>query len=256
MPEITGMLRILTIYIVFCIAAIMDRAHAQMIVQGTVFDAGMINYVDGVRVVSTSGIFAVTDSLGKYSIPVREDDSLFFVYGNKPTVKFPVKGIADLRAFNISIKEKVISKYKVLKEVLVYSKSYREDSIENRETYSGIFNYQKPGIYISSNDAGVGFDLDQIINVFRFNRNKRMKIFQERLLEEEEEKYINARFGKNYVSRITTLKGNQLDSFMVWYRPTYEFCRNSSEIDFIQFLLQASDHFRTVNRLPARREEN
>ena len=249
------MLRFFTIYFILQYLFTGD-VHAQWNVQGTVFDAGMTNYVEGVRVVSTSGVFAITDTLGKYSIPVREEDSLYFVYANKPTIKFPVKDISDLNAFNISIKAKVATKYKVLKEVVVYSKSYREDSIENRETYSGVFNYQKPGIYTSSTGEGVGFDLDQIINVFRFNRNKRIKAFQERLLEEEQDKYINARFGKTYVSRITALKGNQLDSFMVWYRPTYEFCRNSNELDFIQYLLRASDHFRIVEGLPARREEH
>jgi hypothetical protein len=247
------MFRLLTICFVLLFTG--SHASAQLIVQGTIFDAGMANYVEGVRVVSTSGVFAITDTLGHYSIPVREDDSLCFVYNNKPTIKFPVKDITDPTAFNISIKAKVATKYKVLKEVVVYSKSYKEDSIENRETYSGFFNYQKPGLYTSSTGDGVAFDLDQIINVFRFNRNKRLKAFQEHLLEEEQEKYINARFGKVYVSRITRLKGNELDSFMIWYRPTYAFCINSNELDFIQYLLRASDHFRVMEGLPARRED-
>lgn len=246
------MFRLLTAYFVLLFSS--GRSAAQMMVQGTVFDAGMSNYVEGVRVVSTAGVFAITDSMGRYSIPVHDEDSLWFFYNNKPTVKFPVKDIVDPTAFNISIKAKVTTKYKVLKEVVIYSKSYREDSLENRDTYAGIFNYQKPGLYTSSTGAGVAFDLDQIINVFRFNRNRRLKAFQEHLLEEEQEKYINARFGRTYIARVTGLKANQLDSFMVWYRPTYEFCRNSNELDFIQYLLRASDHFRVVEGLPARRK--
>lgn len=241
-------------YIISCFFSfVFSSAFAQYEVKGTVYDGGQVNYVEGVRVVSTAGIFAITDTMGRYSITVRDGDSLYFVYNNKPTIKFPVKDITDPLAFNLSIKANVPSKYKVLKEVVVYSKSYREDSMENRETYSAVFNYLKPGLYVSSTGEGCGFDLDQIINIFRVNRNKRIKAFQERLQEQEKEKYVNARFGRVYVSRISGLKENHLDSFMLWYRPSYDFCVNSGELAFIQYILKASDHYRFTEGLPARK---
>ena len=246
------------VYVNVIIACFTNPAFSQFEVKGTVYDAAMMNYVEGVRVVSTSGIFAITDTLGHYSIPVRDSDSLYFVYNSKPTVKFPVKDIADPGAFNISIKAQVVSKYKVLKEVVVYSNGYKYDSLENRQTYSGIFNYRKPGLYTSLDPYGYGanFDLDQIINAFRFKRNKRLQAFRNRLLDEEKEKYVDSKFGKTYVRRITGLTGSDLDSFLIWYRPSYDFCAASDELDFIQYVLQASDHFRIMEGLPPRRKND
>jgi hypothetical protein len=46
---------------------------------------------------------------------------------------------------------------------------------------------------------GVGFDIDEIINMFRVRRNKSMLAFKERLLNEEREKAVDHRFNKALV---------------------------------------------------------
>ena len=58
------------------------------------------------------------------------------------------------------------------------------------------------------------------------------------------EKYVNYRFNKIFVRRVTQLKSPLLDTFLVWYRPTYEFASTSSELDFNQYILNASYHFK------------
>ncbi len=235
-------LRLLLTFILFILTAL--NLHAQLTVKGTVYDITKINYVENVRVVSTSGIFAITDSLGRYSILTSEKDSLSFFYNNKSTQKFSVLSIRDLFHFDISIHLPIKGKYSTLKEVTVFSKSYREDSIENRRTYAGIFNYQKPTLESSiSSDGVAGADLDQLINIFRFRRNKQLKKFQDRIEEEEQEKYINYRFSKIFVRRVTNLQSPLLDSFLVWYRPNYEFTKNSDEITFNNYILQAKYQF-------------
>ena len=148
-------------------------ATAQLTVSGTVLDSSRINYVENVRVVSTGGLFAITDSMGRYSILAGENDSLLFYYRNKPTQKFPVRKMADPSRFDISLKIPVKGKYQVLNEVTVFSKSHKQDSMENRQTYADIFDYKKPGLSTSiTPGGGVGADLDELINVFRFKRNK------------------------------------------------------------------------------------
>jgi hypothetical protein len=49
-----------------------------------------------------------------------------------------------------------------------------------------------------------------------------MEHFRARLEREERDKYIDHRFNKALVKRITNLTSPMLDSFMVEYRPTYE----------------------------------
>ena len=221
--------------------------RAQFTVSGTVFDLSKINYVENVRVVSSSGMFTITDSLGRYNIIVNDKDSLVFIYNNKPTLHFPVVQIADIRKFDISIHLNIKSKYGVLKEVTVFSKSYKLDSIENRMAYSDIFNYTKPGLETSTSPDGMaGADLDALINMFRFRRNKRLKSFHERLEAEEKEKYVNYRFNKVYVKRITNLVSPDLDTFLVWYRPSYEFTSNCDELRFNQFVINAANQFRKI----------
>lgn len=231
--------------------------RAQFTVSGTVLDKTKINRVENVRVVSTGGMFAITDSMGRYSILVQPGDSLSFVYNNKPTQKFPVNTIANPQQFEISIHLAIESKYSVLKEVIVYSKSYKQDSLENRQTYADVFDYTKPGLSTSIvPGGGVGADVNELINIFRFRRNKRIKAFQQRLEEQEQEHYLNYRFNKILVSRITGLKTPALDSFVVWYRPSYEFAQASSELVFNQYILNASYQFRKLGLLfPGKKEE-
>ncbi|MEJ7611648.1 MAG: hypothetical protein WKF88_10765 [Ferruginibacter sp.] len=223
------------------------RSFAQPEVSGTVYDNSKKNYVEGVRVISTGGKLSFTDSMGRYSIAADKGDSLFFVYNNKPTQKFPVSAVQNTGQFDISLLVPVHSRYSILKEVIVYSKGFRRDSAENRETYANVFDYRKPRIETSiSPGGGVGMDLNELINMFRFRRNKNLRAFQRRLETQEQEKYIDYRFNKTTVRRITQLKGPALDTFLVWYRPTYEFTGNSTEIAFNQYVLNALYQFRKI----------
>ncbi|MGF2411410.1 MAG: hypothetical protein ACQUYJ_03745, partial [Ferruginibacter sp.] len=132
-------------------------------------------------------------------------------------------------------------KYSTLKEVVVFAKSYKEDSIDNRETYAAIYNYEKPGLKSSISPSGmVGADVNELINIFRFKRNKRLKTFQIRLENQEQEKYVNYRFNKTLIKRLTHLDGQQLDIFMVRYRPDYEFASMADELVMNQYILNCS----------------
>ena len=250
------MLHLLRYIFTFSFFLFAHIADAQITVSGTVLDVSKINYVENVRVVSSGGMFAITDSLGRYSILVDEKDSLTFYYNKKPTQQFAVKTIPDPTRFNISIHVTVKGKYQVLNEVVVFAKTHKQDSIENRQAYADIFNYQKPGLSTSvTPGGGVGADVNELINIFRFRRNKRLKAFQERLEIQEQEKYIDYRFSKVYVKRVTGLRSPYLDSFLVWYRPEYEFVRNSNEIDFNQYILLAYYQFQKLVDIPEAKKE-
>lgn len=214
------------------------KLSAQFVLSGTVFDSSKINYVPDVRVTNNAGLSTFTDSLGKYSLMVTANDSVTFNFRNKSTQKFAVKTISDPSHFDISLKVNYKGKYSTLKEVIVFSKTYQQDSIENRELYKQVYNFEKPGLKTSTSPSGiVGADVNEIINIFRFKRNKRLKTFQLRLELEEQQKYIDYRFNKTTVKRITGLQGAQLDLFLLRYRPDYEFTSNADELIFNQYIL-------------------
>ena len=198
----------------------------------------------------------MTDSLGKYKIRLSENDSLFFYYNGKPTQRFAVHSISDPAHFDISLRINIKSRYGILKEVTVFSKSYRQDSLENRQTYADIYDYTKPKLRSDVSPTGVaGADLDELINIFRFRRNKNLRAFQRRLEMQEQEKYITYRFNKVSVKRITNLSGPRLDTFLIWYRPDYEFARNSDELVFNQYVLNAFYQFEKIMPAPAGKKE-
>ena len=228
---------------------LVGNASAQLIISGTVYDSSKVIPVKEVVIKSSGGAIAVTDSIGHYNIAASDKDSLTFIYLQKPTARFAVKQINDIGNFDISLHIRVSEKFRTLKEVRVFSRSFRQDSISNRQEYAKIFGYQKPGIGITSSDysGAPGLDLDEFINIFRFKRNKQLKHLQSRLLDQEKDNYINYRFNKTLVKRITHLEDKDLDIFMVRYRPDFMFTQNSSIVNFYQYILNASYQFKRDN---------
>lgn len=208
-------------------------------IKGNVYDSSRNYAIELVTVLSTSGKGTITNADGHYEIEVTEKDSIWFSYLNKPTMKFPVLKIANPFAFDISLQVNVT----VLKEVKVRQRNYKEDSAQNRKDYAKVFNYQKPRLTPSVTNMGVGFDLNEIINMFRFKRNRSMLSFQNRLLQQERDKFVDHRFNKALVRRLTLLTGNELDSFMLIYRPPYEFAILTSDYDFQQFIKDSYRRF-------------
>lgn len=197
--------------------------------------------MEAVTVLSTSGKGTVTNAEGFYEIEVSEKDSIWFSYLNKPTMKFPVINISNPMSFNISLQVNV----PVMKEVKIKLKNYRQDSIQNRLDYAKIFNYEKPGLKTVTPSYGgaAGFDLDEIINMFRFKRNRSIASFQKRLILEEQEAFVTHRFSKQLVRRLIPLTGDALDSFMRVYRPSYLFTRYAGDYDFQLYIKTAYNRY-------------
>ena len=221
-------------------------AKSQLTISGTVYDSTKTIPVKDVLIKSSNGTSTITDSAGHYAIVTTDKDSLTFIYLSKPTAKFAVRQIPDIGNFDIALHIRLSEKFRTLKEVRVYGKIFKQDSVENREQYAKLFNYQKPGIKLSSDayTGAAGIDLDELINVFRFKRNRQLRKMQERLMEEEKENYINYRFNKITVRRVTRLEGKNLETFMKEFRPSFDFTQQSSIVEFYQYILNASYQFK------------
>lgn len=216
--------------------------HAQVIrVTGKVYDMSKSRPLEAVSVMSSSGNGVVSDSMGRYTLIVNEKDSIWFSYLNKPTPKYPIKSIPNISNFEISLHVNPTE----LKEVRVMPRNYRMDSIQNRLDYAKAFNFQKPGLgtSLSVGPAGAGLDLNEFINIFRFRRNRRMLAFQDRLLREEEERFIDHRFNRALIIKLTQLRGAALDYFVKTYRPSIEFTESTTDYEFQEYIKKSFRHY-------------
>jgi hypothetical protein len=209
-------------------------AAQEVTIHGTVFNMYKTRPLDAVSVLCSCGRGTITDSNGNYAIRVDETDSLRFSYLGRATQMFPVSMMNSTTGFDIALHVKPTE----LGEVRVAPRNYRMDSLQNRKDYAKIFNYKKPGLEITdgSSGSGAGLDLDQIINMFRFKRNRRLAAFQQRLIEDEQDKFIDHRFTRYIVKKITGLSGDAEDSFMFRFRPSFWFTKTASDYEFYDYI--------------------
>ena len=234
---------------IFCLLLVLHcvapAVFSQITISGNVYDSSKLYAVPGVEVINTSGSTAVSDSVGAYHIEVAPSDSISFFYQGKSTIKFPVKTIQNYNAFDISLRVKVKEKYKLLSPVTVFSRSYQQDSIQNRQDYAKVFGSEKPGIRPSIDPGGAaGMDLDALIGVFQFRKNKQNLAFKQRLVEQEQDQYVDYRFSSKTITRITGLTGDSLETYKRLYRPEYLFVVNSTLAEFYSYILNTSYAFR------------
>ena len=226
-------------------ALLASTALGQITISGTVYDSTKMYVIPGVTVYSTSGGTAVTDSLGAYHIIALETDSLHFFFREKSTVKFPVKDMKNYTAFDISLRVRVNEKFKLLKGITVFSNTYHHDSLENRISYSKIFGHENPTLRSNYEPGGpAGFDLDELIGIFQFKKNKQNQAFQNRLIQDEQDRYIDYRFSSKMITRITGLKGDTLVKYKNLYRPNYFFVATSTLAQFYEYILNTSYAFK------------
>jgi hypothetical protein len=63
-----------------------------------------------------------------------------------------------------------------------------------------------------------------------------MASFRERLLREEEDRFIEHRFSRPLVIKLTGIRGTELDSFMVRYKPDVEFVMYATDYEFHSYI--------------------
>jgi hypothetical protein len=224
------------------VSSFFERAWGQEVtIHGTVYNMYRTKPLDGVSVICTSGRGTATDSNGNYALVVDLKDSIYFSYLGKATMKYPIKDVNYYSGFDISLHVDPVE----LKEIRVMPHNYHDDSLQNRKDYEKIFDYKKPGFKITdgSGGLGAGVDLNSLIEMFERNKINRTKAFQRRLEDEEQDKYVDHRFARSVVLKITHLQGDELDSFMVKYRPSYAFCKKATDYDLYDYIKLAFSEY-------------
>jgi hypothetical protein len=70
-----------------------------------------------------------------------------------------------------------------------------------------------------------------------------MLSFQQRLLQDEQDKYIDHRYSKYLVKRLTKLDGKELEDFMTFYRPSYEEVQAMNDLELGYYIEQCYKNY-------------
>lgn len=70
-----------------------------------------------------------------------------------------------------------------------------------------------------------------------------MANFRDRLMAEEKDKYIEHRFSRALVIRLTQLKGADLDTFMVRYKPDLVLVEHATDYELQSYIKQCYDKY-------------
>ena len=113
----------------------------------------------------------------------------------------------------------------------------------------------KPGIRLGGGNQQllgpsgltIGLDLVEIINMFRVKRNRNLQFLQTRLLKQEQEKYVQYRFTKRFVIKLTRLEGEELDRFMNYCRPSYEVLGLLNDLELGYYIEKKYQAFKGLN---------
>lgn len=225
----------------FCLLIALLPLAAQTVVKGRVnnFTYDSTLPLPNATVTNISRNSSVSaDNNGYYTIRASENDSLIFSYSGYISDTVKVQEQFFVSGYDAAL----IERSAFLSGVTVMA-DYRRDSIRRRQEYS--YAYEKPlgatGGHTPAAGAGIVLSPSTIFSKER-KANKRLK---ERLLKQEEEAFIDYVFSPAWVSSLTGLKGEALQSFMNQYRPSYEFCRQRNKAEMITYV---SDKFKEFQK--------
>ena len=172
-------------------------------------------------------------------------DSIFFSWLGKVTDRFAAKNIKPDESFNINLDEVNVHS---LPAILVNGRrDYVQDSIKNRQLYQNVFGYEaKSGTREKDlNQLGgwaLGWDLD---NLFSPSADNHTQALQQKLTENEQDRYIDHKFNRALVIKITKLEPPALDSFMKTYRPTFDLLhRFETDYEYYQWISEQAKYFK------------
>jgi hypothetical protein len=220
--------------IVVLLTGCISGAQAQLVVRGKVYSRETRELLVAVTVKNTTqNRFNQSDLGGNYRIPARENDTLVFSSVGFLTDTFLVDHQTLDSSFQVYMRPNVVA----LAAVRVGNlNNYQIDSLNRREDYADFYKRKfvklKPGS--QGPEDGVGITFSPI--TYFSEKEKQNRRLKKRLEEEDEDSYIDYKFPRSLVVKLTGLKGDSLWAFMLQYRPSYSYCRNSTQQEMLVYI--------------------
>lgn len=211
-----------TVIISFAVLPLLVIGQKQ--VAGKITKAGTNEIIAGATISNPSNhTNNISDMGGNYRIKATEGDTLIFSSAGYKSDTAIIKTLDLVSGLYISLAPNYVS----LTTVVVNENAYQADSIKRREEYSFILDPKHPVKLINEKRAGDAPGLNFSPIGFFSTREKQKRRLKKRLIQQEEDYYIDYKFSPEKVAQLSGLKADSLKQFMRLYRPTYAFCRKT-----------------------------
>lgn len=222
-------------FVTWIVIIISLKANAQGLLRGSVMDAATDSVLAGATIWNLSQhIYKKAGAGGQYSIIARATDSVAFSAVGYRTDTIVLSAELILQGADIGLKRLP----GVLNPVFIYRPTYTADSMERRRQYRWLYAHPSPGI-ISPHGANDGFGLRFSPFTYWSKKERVKRRFKKQLAIQEEQAYVDYYFSPAYVHRVTGLSGDSLSTFMMRYRPTYQFVRSANAEDLFRYINDA-----------------
>ncbi|MCC6288340.1 MAG: hypothetical protein IT249_10685 [Chitinophagaceae bacterium] len=235
-------------FITICISG-----WSQSTLHGKIFDRGYDRVVIAATVKNVNNnAISISDMGGNYKIPALLGDRIIFSSVGYISDTIIVKQSLLTDGLDIYLFQNIIQ----LEDVDVGGLSkYQVDSINRAEEFADVLGTSKSKLVGGKGNTptdGVGVTFSPIT---RFSKKeKEQRRFKKTFNQQEQEYYIDSKFPYQYISQITGLKGDSLQTFMLNYRPSYKFCRAN---DKSAMLVYINDKYREfTNKTAAPQDKN
>ncbi|MGX5819644.1 carboxypeptidase-like regulatory domain-containing protein [Chitinophaga lutea] len=230
--------RLLFLPLFFCLLA--TGAYAQdepaVSVRGQVTDTSgrLVLYPATIRNKNT-GAKAFSDNGGYYRINARTGDEILISYVGYVSDSFRVKQASGTETHNIRLRMREA----FLPGVEVSGKwnPYQLDSIQRYEEFRPFLEAPTTDLIDKSNkryEGGFGITFSPFTRGSR--REKDLRKFKKLYDEHERQAYVDYRYSKSFVSRVTGLNGDSLVRFTQKYTPSYEMLRGMNNENLIMWI--------------------
>ena len=207
------------------------RAQAQN-VKGTVSNAS--KRISGAVIKNLrTGNKTISDEMGMFIIRVKNSDTLLI------SKKFYKKDTL-VYAGQIFLTIQLQPETKALREVTIKARQispldiYEKNKIEYKDIYwKGDYSHMF-GIEAGLG-AGVSINIDKLYNLLS-KQGKDARKMQRTLTRDYHDDVVDRRFTVHLVGGITGYDGGKLDTFMMKYRPSYDFIVKATDYDVIQYI--------------------
>jgi hypothetical protein len=209
------------------------KGNAQQFLTGKVYVKGSTDTLISVSIHNiTTQRYDLSDEDGSYRIQATPGDHIAFSSVGHKTDTITVTASILTAAYPIylEIKPQTLTAVRVGE-----FNNYQLDSMDRRKEYAWVYDHgTTPRFDQDRKGDGVGVQM----NIFRnaSTSAKQRERLEKRLQKEEQDYYVEFRYNKDYVAKITHLQGDSLKTFMKKYRPSYDYCRKAAMVDILVYI--------------------